>query len=136
MSDNSILGSCHCGSVKYQVSGQVDAFFCHCKSCRLNTGAPYAAWGRVYGNSFELLQGTLNEFNSSSGVSWFFCGNCGTGIKYQNTESTPDVDFLLATLEAPDLISPKYHIQLKEKLPWIEIGDELPKFDRWRNDEV
>lgn len=136
MSNNTVLGSCHCGSVKYRVTGQVEGFFCHCESCRLNTGAPFAAWGRVHGDSFELLQGRLKEFNSSPEITWYFCNTCGTGIKYQDIDSAPDIDFLLSTLESPDKIEPKYHVQLKEKLAWVKIGDELPKFDRWRNDEV
>ena len=131
MTDNSVLGSCHCGSVKYRILGKIDAFFCHCENCRLNAGAPFAAWGRVPADSFELLSGTLSEYNSSDEVIWSFCQSCGTSIKYQNLESAPDIDFMLATLKSPGDVTPKYHIQTKEKLPWVNINDDLPKYERW-----
>lgn len=136
MADGSVLGSCHCGSVKYRVLGNIDAFFCHCNSCRLSSGAPFVAWGRVHADSFELLSGTLNEYYSSDGVIWSFCQSCGTGIKYQDLGSDPDIDFMLATLVSPGDVKPKYHIQTKEKLPWINIDDGLPRFERWANNEA
>jgi len=131
--NDSRVGSCYCGSVRYRVSGEVEAFFCHCTDCRHNSGAPYVAWGRAKAKSFDLLSGALSDFNSSNKVVWFFCGSCGTTIKYQNTDTVSEIDFMLATLEAPEKIAPQYHIQIREKLAWVELSDNLPKFERWRH---
>ena len=135
MAEQSVAGRCHCGSVAFTVFGEIEAFYCHCQSCRLNSGAPFVAWGRVSSDSFRLIRGTLKEFNSSKNVSWFFCGKCGTGIQYKNSESEPDIDFLLATLTSGREIMPAYHIQVEEKLAWIQIADGLPQYSRWRTDE-
>jgi len=133
MSNQKASGTCHCGSVKYIVTGDIEAFYCHCNSCRLNSSAPYAAWGRVHSNSFQLVRGRLKAYNSSNNVVWYFCEKCGTGIKYENSESIPDIDFLLATLEVERCPAPTYHVQVREKLPWVQLNDKLPQYLRWRN---
>ena len=134
MSDQSAYGSCHCGAVRYSVTGNVEGFICHCTNCRLNSGAPYTAWGKVHQDSFQLLSGTLNEYQSREGVFWSFCKVCGTSIKYQNVDSAPYIDFTLATLESASKIAPSYHVQIQEKLSWVEIGDGLPQYKIWRTD--
>ena len=135
MTNNKVTGQCHCGAVKYTVQGKIQAFYCHCESCRLNTGAPLVAWGRVQENNFHLTQGVLKSYCSSEGILWFFCAECGTSIKYESHDSKPDIDFLLATLQSSEEIKPAYHIQVAEKLPWLEIADDLPQYARWRNSE-
>lgn len=132
MSDQLAKGRCQCGAVEYSVCGEVEAFYCHCEDCRLNSGAPFVAWGRVQSDVFTLHQGTLKTFSSSDGVFWSFCEECGTSIKYVNVETEPEVDFFLATLEAGADVEPAFHVQVKEKLPWVNIADDLPQYQRWR----
>jgi hypothetical protein len=84
--------------------------------------------------AFVLNSGRLKTFNSSAGVSWSFCENCGTSIKYANDRHLPHIDFHLATLRPGIFINPKFHVQVKEKLPWVTISDNLPQFQRWRRD--
>lgn len=132
MSDQLATGRCQCGAVEYAVRGEIEAFYCHCEDCRLNSGAPFVAWGRVDSNAFTLKQGALQDFSSSEGVVWSFCENCGTSIKYTNVATEAEVDFFLATLEAEADVAPAFHVQVKEKLPWINIADDLPQYPRWR----
>jgi len=133
MSHLQLSGTCHCDSVHYTVKGSIDAFYCHCEHCRLNCAAPYVALGRVDERGFQLTSGTLKTYNSSTAVTWYFCEKCGSGIKYRNTESKPEIDFLLAKLTNVYSPMPSYHIQVQEKLPWITIDDRLPQYLRWRD---
>lgn len=133
MSQTTLSGKCFCGGVHYRINGEVsDAFFCHCESCRRSSGAPFVAWGRVNEHAFEITQGEVSKFNSSPDVTRGFCARCGTGITYQHDDYLPDLDFLLATLDAPEEVIPTYHIRMAEKLPWVQINDELPKYEGWR----
>ena len=133
MKPSELSGRCLCGAVQYRINGKVDdAFFCHCESCRRSSGAPFMAWGRVKQDRFELIRGGLKEFASSPGVTRSRCANCGTEITYQHKDCDPDLDFPLATLDAPEKVTPAYHIRVSEKLPWIVISDKLPTYAEWR----
>ncbi len=137
MKTHTLRGRCQCGSVEYAVSGAIESFICHCEDCRLNSGAPFVAWGRVLESNFELIKGELKSFTSNPGVDWMFCERCGTSIKYENAESKPYIDFFLATLLEPvGDVEPKYHIQVEEKLSWVQITDNLPQYRRWRHDDA
>jgi len=38
---------------------------------------------------------------------------------------------MLCTLDSPGDIAPEYHVQMQEKLPWLEISDNLPAYEKW-----
>ena len=129
-------GTCQCGSVQFIVTGEVEAFICHCDDCRLNSGAPCTAWGKVHHESLQLLSGELKDFNSSAAVTWSFCETCGTAVRYRSDESFPSIDFMLCTLKDPSVIKPAYHVQMQEKLEWLKIDDGLPAFEKWRPENL
>ena len=129
-------GGCHCGALRFSVQGSVEAFFCHCESCRRSSGAPYIAWGRVHADRLKLLEGELTIYRSAPKVERTFCSKCGTGITYQHLDSVPDLDFLLATLDFPESVEPKYHIRIQEKLPWVGLSDDLPQYSGWRETDT
>ncbi len=133
MEIDELTGGCHCGCVRYLVHAPVDdAFFCHCRDCRRSAGAPYVAWGRIKKSAFVVTRGTLAEHKSSREVTRGFCPDCGAGITYEHRDYAPDLDFLLVTLDEPEWVTPTYHLQVAEKLSWVELGDSLPKYARWR----
>ncbi|WP_282610251.1 GFA family protein [Pelagibius sp. Alg239-R121] len=133
MSRTELSGRCLCGAVQYRITGQPDdAFYCHCESCRRSSGAPFVAWGRVPQTRFELTQGALSKFASSPDVTRSRCTGCGTEILYQHKDCLPDLDFPLATLNNPEDVAPAYHVRTVEKLPWVQLGDGLPKYEAWR----
>ena len=44
MSQVTLKGSCLCGAVRYEVSGDLQRFYhCHCKRCRKSTGTGHAS---------------------------------------------------------------------------------------------
>ncbi len=45
-------------------------------------------------------------------------------------DSYPDeIHFYAASLENPEGFSPQFHVHYSEKLPWIELSDDLPRYD-------
>lgn len=78
-----IEGGCLCGNVRYRsTSGPVAATLCHCRSCRLATGAPSVAWTVFRVDDFAFTSGQPIEFSSSADVVRSFCGTCGTPLTY------------------------------------------------------
>lgn len=126
-------GQCHCGAIRYQVTGTPQhVALCHCSDCRRSAGAPMVAWAAFATDDFTLLQGTPKTFNSSGTAMRNFCPDCGSGLYYTNAEYLPGiVDIQLATLDNPEAFAPGIHIQTAERLGWMELAHELPSFERF-----
>lgn len=126
-------GGCHCGAVRYEVSGTPQhVSLCHCTDCRKSSGAPMVAWAAFAEDQFRLLQGDPVRFNSSGAALRSFCARCGSGLFYRNADFLPGlVDIQTATLDDPDSLPPNSHIQIAERISWMENAHELPTFERF-----
>jgi len=64
-----ISGSCLCGKVRYEISGQVgDIVHCHCQTCRKAHGSAFSSVAAVDDNAFTLIgRDSLSCFESSPG---------------------------------------------------------------------
>ena len=126
-------GGCHCGAVRYEVSGEPQhVALCHCSDCRKSSGAPMVAWAAFTEDQFKLVEGEPVTFNSSGSAMRSFCPKCGSGLYYRNQEFLPGiVDIQSATLDDPDALPPGAHIQTAERLGWMETAHSLPAFERF-----
>ncbi|HMT42761.1 MAG TPA: GFA family protein [Sphingorhabdus sp.] len=126
-------GGCHCGAVRYEVSGEPQhVALCHCSDCRKSSGAPMVAWAAFTEDQFKLVEGEPVTFNSSGSAMRSFCPKCGSGLYYRNVEFLPGiVDIQSATLDDPDALPPGAHIQTAERLGWMETAHSLPAFERF-----
>ena len=64
-----IYGSCLCGEVKYEISGEVgEIVHCHCQSCRKAHGSAFSSVASVSDTDFSLfIKEPLGCFESSKG---------------------------------------------------------------------
>lgn len=126
-------GGCHCGAVRYEVSGEPQhVALCHCSDCRKSSGAPMVAWAAFTEDQFKLVEGEPVTFNSSGSAMRSFCPKCGSGLYYRNAEFLPGiVDIQSATLDDPDALPPGAHIQTAERLGWMNSAHSLPEFERF-----
>lgn len=88
-------GSCLCGAVNYQVSGEVRSVVaCHCTQCRKTSGH-YVAATQAQEDSVEIkgLE-NLNWFQSSSIAKRAFCKTCGSQLFW--TELASDTISIMA----------------------------------------
>jgi hypothetical protein len=115
-----------CGAVRYRVEGTPSSIsICHCRSCRLASGAPAVSWFVVSRSQFKLLSGVLTIHQSSKPVHRGFCRKCGTQLTYAH-ESAPDtIEITTASLDEPDRFQPTKEIWLSEKLPWAAVNANL-----------
>ena len=83
-------------------------------------------------SALEVTQGEPKTINSSGAAMRSFCGNCGTGLFYRNSENLPGiVDVQTATLDNPEALAPQIQIQVAERVSWMKHLDRLPEFERF-----
>jgi hypothetical protein len=128
MTQATYAGGCLCGAVRYEITGPVsNPCYCHCTTCRRATGAPLVPWGTFAREAVRIVRGRLSEFRSSAQVSRGFCAHCGTSLTYRHEARAGEIDVTLATLDDPTLVPPRMHVWVKDRLPWVAIGDDLPQ---------
>ena len=125
-------GHCLCGQIKYEFEGKPEwVAYCHCESCRRHTSSTVAPMLGVQVKQFRYLEGTPAAYQSSTGVWRYFCPNCGSPMAYTNDAKWPgEVHLYLGTLEHPEKFVPTGHVHAGEQLPWFEVQDELPRFEK------
>lgn len=126
-------GGCHCGAIRYQAAGDpITHALCHCTDCRRHAGAPMVGWTMYLAAAVSVTKGTPKIYESSTHGRRYFCGDCGTGLLYVNAEVLPGIiDIQSATYDDPNAIPARVHIQVAERLHWMERAHELPVFERY-----
>ena len=124
-----ISGRCLCGAVTWVTPGPVLwAGHCHCASCRRATAAPFTSFFGVPRNSV-VWTGDLAAYATSGGkVLRKFCPACGTQMTYQFAGWPDETHLYAATMDAPAKFEPKAHFHYAERLAWVKLNDELPRY--------
>lgn len=128
-----LTGGCHCGSVRYEIEGEaLTHALCHCSDCRRHAGAPMVGWTMYRQDCVKITQGTPRTYASSEHGRRQFCPDCGTGLFYSNAQMLPGIiDVQSATYDDPDAVPARLHVQVAERIGWMESAHELPKHDRY-----
>ncbi|MGH8249969.1 MAG: GFA family protein [Steroidobacteraceae bacterium] len=126
-------GQCHCAAIRYEVVGTpIYSGLCHCSDCRRHAGAPLVGWTAYPASSLTVLQGAPKIYASSEHGRRHFCADCGTGLFYFNDVALPGIaDIQTATLDDPGAIAPQMHVQVAERIAWMEGAHALPVFERY-----
>jgi hypothetical protein len=83
-------------------------------------------------DAVKVTKGAPKIYASSAHGRRHFCGDCGTGLFYANAEVLPGIiDIQSATYDDPDAVPAQVHIQVAERIRWMERAHELPKFERY-----
>ena len=135
MADTTLKGSCLCGDVQYEVTGEAKRFYhCHCSRCRKATGTGHAS------NLF-FQPGTLKWLTGEAQVRAFkvpeakrftntFCATCGSRLPRQVKDS--DVVFIPSgSLDDEAPIEPQARIFSGSRARWSCSGDELPAYPEY-----
>ncbi len=124
-------GRCLCGSVTYEYSGPENwRGHCHCESCRRNTSSPFTTFFGVPNEAYRFTGEKPSIYESSPGVRRLFCGKCGTPMAYDSDRFPDEIHFYAASLEDSSGFKPGFHVHCAEQVPWIELADDLPKYER------
>jgi hypothetical protein len=101
--------------------------------CRRAAGAPAVAWFSERRSGLRLT-GTLGAYASSPGVTRQFCPHCGTQLTFADARTPEEIDITTATLDDPELLPPEDHTFSENRLHWMQLGDQLPRYLRTRSD--
>jgi len=126
-----LKGSCLCGTVKYEIRGELGgSVYCHCSRCRKASGSAFASNAAVAAAEFVFTAGetALTTF-STAGVHRIFCSHCGSPIITRRDAFPGSVRVRLGTLDTPLAAGPQMHVFVGSKADWYEIHDGLPQHD-------
>jgi hypothetical protein len=130
MTEITLRGSCLCGKVKYEVTGEAKRFYhCHCSRCRKATGTGHAS------NLF-LQPGVLKWLGGEQEIRSFklpeakrftnqFCATCGSRLPRQ-AKDTDAVIIPAGSLDDEAPIKPEARIFSASRASWSCTGDGLP----------
>jgi hypothetical protein len=119
-------GSCFCGEVQFEVSGEPVAMgYCHCSSCRHWAAAPVNAFSLWKPSAITVRRGAQNigTFNKTSTSYRKWCTRCG-GHLYTDHPPLGLIDVYAASI--PSLkFEPGVHVHYQETV--LCINDGKPK---------
>ena len=123
-----LTGGCLCGAVRFRVRAEpIVTALCHCALCRRAAGAPVVAWAMFPLPAFALEAGAPTSYASSPGVERGFCGRCGTTLSFVADFLPGLIDLTIASFDAPERLPPQLHMWERMRVPWLAIGDGLPR---------
>ncbi len=132
MSQVTVNGSCLCGSVKYEVTGEAKRFYhCHCQRCRKATGTGHASNLLIAPQtSVTWLQGEklLVRYKVPEAERFYncFCQKCGAPMP----RVVPELDAVLiaaGSLDSPPPFAPQGRIFWGSRADW-SCEDALPTY--------
>jgi hypothetical protein len=119
-------GSCFCGAVKLQVSGEPAGMgYCHCASCRSWSGGPVNAFSLWQPGAVKVTAGAdqVRTFTKTPMSERKYCAKCG-GHLMTNHPSLGLVDVFAATIPSLKFV-PGLHVNYSETV--LRMKDGLPK---------
>jgi hypothetical protein len=131
---NKRTGRCHCGSIRFEFSGEPgEVSFCHCSICRRVGGSAFAAYVEVSEAALEVseVKARLSRYKPTERLEKDFCENCGVQI-FTRHESYPGLVYInLCAMTDDHSLAPEYHQFVASKAKWHEISDTLPQYTEW-----
>jgi hypothetical protein len=116
-------GSCLCGDVRFSVDGPAKwTSYCHCRSCRRQTGAPVAAYAGFETSKVRFTARQPATFASSPGVRRGFCPRCGSTLTYEGERWPNEIHIHVGAFDDPSAFAPTGHAFPAERLAWLQIS--------------
>ena len=125
----SISGECFCGSVHYQIDGNLrDARSCHCSRCRKAFSSQASAYALVNPEEFNWLKGKelLTTYTGEHGFGIQFCSKCGSTLCGIFNGKIHGVT--LGCINEDPKIEIGRHIYVGSKASWEVIPEGVPQY--------
>lgn len=118
-----------CAAVRYAMSEPLRfALFCHCRDCQKITGAGHSA---LFGAArpTTTITGKLSQFeyraDSGATMTSAVCATCGNPIFKLSSRHEALYFFHAATLDRPEMFSPKRAVWTRSAQPWDCLSQAL-----------
>lgn len=122
-------GECFCGSVTYQIDGELsDARSCHCSRCRKVFSSQASAYALVNPNEFRWLSGEhlLTTYVGQEGFGFQFCSQCGSTLCGIFDGTIHGVT--LGCMNGDSEVKLERHIYVGSKAGWEIIPEGVPHY--------
>lgn len=131
--ESGVSGSCLCGSVQYEISGNQGVFqYCNCSRCRKFSGSAFSANLFVAPADFRWLQGEEHvgryELPEARHFATCFCRNCGSSLPWI-TQSKRAVVIPAGTLDGDPGVKPAMSVYCGSRAQWYMDPGEIPAHD-------
>ena len=128
MAEGIDTGACFCGAIAAEVRGEPFwVAYDHDDDCRRALGSPLTVWVGFRPDQVRFTRGTPKAFSKTAGVVRTFCPDCGTSIGYSDDRLRDEIHVSIGFLDNPERFRPQVHAFWHQKLPWIELADDLPR---------
>ena len=132
MTEQTLEGSCLCGTLRFVISGVPSRFYhCHCSRCRKSTGTGHAS--NVFISNAKLTWSgdtaliKTYKFPGAQRFARTFCTLCGGPLPREMIDNK-QVFVPAGTLDDEPNIRPQARIFQNSKATWSCSGDQLPCF--------
>jgi len=130
MTQTTFRGSCLCGSVQYEISGDPQKFYhCHCLRCRKASGTGHASNLLIKPGAIKWSKGEdlikAYKIPEAKRFTRCFCSVCGSAVPRYVKET----DFIVipaGSLDSDPTIRPQARIFWDSRASWSCGGDGLP----------
>jgi hypothetical protein len=138
MTDETLRGSCLCGSVTYEVTAPYLRFaHCYCSRCRKATGSAHATNLYVALENFRWTSGeeltVRYDLPSARRFATTFCRVCGSPLPH-HTRSRSAVVVPAGSLDVEPSLRPQVRIFWSSRAGWSRTEDDLPMLDEVPSD--
>jgi hypothetical protein len=128
-SNNQHRGHCLCGAVRFVARGKPRwVAHCHCESCRRATSSPMTTYVGFAAADVQWSGDSRKTFESSPGVQRSFCARCGSPMSFAGERWPDEIHLFAASFDDPAQLAPSVHVHAGEQLPWLHLGDGLPRY--------
>jgi len=129
----SLLGSCLCGGVRYEVTEPFERITaCHCTSCKKLSGGVGTVSGRARSGAIRITEGwdLVRTYQPTEGSAKTFCSECGSNLFGGGWPRSEYTSVRLSALDTPFDRKPESHIFVRSLAAWETLPDDgAARFD-------
>jgi hypothetical protein len=96
--------------------------------CRKHSGAPALAFVHFAVQDFTWLRGAPTRYRSSEFAERGFCVKCGSTLSMHEEVLAERVQIAVGSLDDPGRVRIDDHVWTKDRIPWFDVADNLPRF--------
>jgi hypothetical protein len=135
MTQLTLEGSCLCGAVKYEVSGNPQRFYhCHCSRCRKSSGTGHATNLLMTDATLVFTSGEslLKQYKVPEAKRFTrqFCSRCGSSVA-RFVQETGAVVIPAGSVDGEIPVKPQARIFWDSRADWSCDGDALPRYSEY-----
>ena len=124
-------GSCMCGAVTFEVSGELHApDACHCNQCRKHSGHYFVSTD-VPRNAVTIHgEDRITWYRSSEKARRGFCSTCGSSL-FWDPIAKDWIGIAMGAFDSPTDTHVRVHIYVADKGDYYAIADGAPQKDTY-----